>query len=91
MVDSAARMQRRAAQTHLPRATQIGVLTVVSRMQAVVLSMVDPAALPAVDPGCGCAKEALVPLLAWFRGAMRELPPVEDAEDLDLVRVLMSF
>ena len=50
-----------------------------------MLSTVDPAVLPAVDSGCGCAKEALAPLLAWFRGATRELPPVEDAEDLDLV------
>lgn len=91
MVDSAARVQRRAAQTNLPCATLDGMLTLVSRMQAVVLSMVDPAVLPAVEPGCGCAKEALVPLLAWFRGAMRELPPVEDAEDLDLVCISIIF
>ena len=91
MVDSAASVQRRAAQTHPPCATQNGVLTLVSRMQALVLSMVDPAVLPAVEPGCGCAKEALAPLLAWFRGAMRELPPVEDAEDLDLVCIFLSY
>lgn len=91
MVDSAARVQRPSAQTNLPCATLYGMLTLASRTQAVVLSMVDPAVLPAVEPGCGCAKEALAPLLAWFRGAMRELPPVEDAEDLDLVCISIMF
>ncbi len=52
--------------------------------QALMLSMVDPAVLPQVHPERGCAKEALPPLVAWFSGAMRQLPP-EEVPDVDLV------
>ncbi|KAK9845720.1 hypothetical protein WJX81_000463 [Elliptochloris bilobata] len=52
-------------------------------LQALVLSMADPAALPEVHTERGCAKEALPALLAWFNGAMRQLRP-EETLDMDL-------
>ena len=57
--------------------------------QALMLSMVDPAVLPQVDPERGCAKAALPPLVAWFNGAMRQLRP-EEVPDVDLVCLISS-
>lgn len=55
-----------------------------------MLSMVDPAVLPHVDPERGCAKAALPPLVAWFNGAMRQLRP-EEVPDVDLVCLISSW